>query len=950
MNLSKLTNLTENITPESGHEIFSKVLAQHYEKLGKDYLVKSHLKEAEKYLKLAVAAYTSPHALELLGNIFLEKKLYNIAATYYLRSLIANPYSFWAYHNIIKCHIEQNKYDIAIIYINRALYKIPQKTSFIDKLDEVANQYWNKERENLSKIIDERKKIIAQTFSFSKKIYDAYFQIYNRNAEIDINVKNKDKILIVGDFHIPQCVRYRIQQKKEQLKLNDKKVELIDWHSLNNNLNKIYLNDIIIFYRTPAVPIVIKAIAIANATGKLSIFEIDDLLFNEAYPAPIETYGGYLNTEEYQGLVCDSGLFYTSAKLCQIGIGSTLPLVRQIKTLVTNQHCILHRNGIDSSHKVSSPEKTSDSVVKLFYGSGTKAHNSDFNELIIPALEKLMGSYNVTLTIAGYLELPSKFLSQFKEKIKLIPFSSNYKDYLSLLSMSDINVATLHEDVLNNCKSELKWMEAALFKIPSIVSSTENYRDVINHTENGFLAKNTQDWTNYLEILIKDSDLRKKIGNNAHAKVIKQYNAFDMGKKLYNEILSYIEKMEKRKSQVRKKKVALVNVFFYPQTIGGATRVVNDNFDILIDQYKEDYEICVFTSDADHREGSQYKLELFIYKGIRIYRCGILWREHMDWHAEDKEITPVFANFLKKEKPDIVHFHCIQRLTASTVEATKSLNIPYIITIHDAWWISDFQFLVDQNNKVYPNGHLDLYEEINLPDGISLDKSLKRRYYLKSLLLSAKYILTVSDKFADIYKKNGFNNIKVTKNGISKKINWEPKDTKYTERVVCAHIGGMSAHKGYLILQAAVQSQNFTNLEFLIVDHSKESDYQHTETWGGSNVTFIGRQPQEDIVNLYKKIDVLLAPSIWPESFGLVTREAAACGCWVVASDLGGIGEDIIENQTGHIIKPTESEIKHILEKINVNYQTYKKLSYPSPSRFSEHQVKEIVKFYGISL
>jgi glycosyltransferase involved in cell wall biosynthesis len=48
-----------------------------------------------------------------------------------------------------------------------------------------------------------------------------------------------------------------------------------------------------------------------------------------------------------------------------------------------------------------------------------------------------------------------------------------------------------------------------------------------------------------------------------------------------------------------------------------------------------------------------------------------------------------------------------------------------------------------------------------------------------------------------------------------------------------------------------------------------------------------GPYPQAKVANLYASLDVLLSQSIWPESFGLVAREAQAQGLWVVASSRG---------------------------------------------------------------
>ena len=116
--------------------------------------------------------------------------------------------------------------------------------------------------------------------------------------------------------------------------------------------------------------------------------------------------------------------------------------------------------------------------------------------------------------------------------------------------------------------------------------------------------------------------------------------------------------------------------------------------------------------------------------------------------------------------------------------------------------------------------------------------------------------------------KNGVKNIQVTKNGISNQIDWKPKDTAYTNKVVCAHIGSMSEHKGYYLLRSAVLETQPDNIEFIVVDHSKDNAYFKRACWGDVLVTYIGHVKAEAIQNLYAKIDVLFAPSLWPESFG----------------------------------------------------------------------------------
>jgi glycosyltransferase involved in cell wall biosynthesis len=396
-----------------------------------------------------------------------------------------------------------------------------------------------------------------------------------------------------------------------------------------------------------------------------------------------------------------------------------------------------------------------------------------------------------------------------------------------------------------------------------------------------------------------------------------------------------------------RKKIAIVAVFFPPQAIGGGTRVVTDNIDLLIDEHGHEFDLVVFTSDASQQ--TPHSIHLYTYRGVRVYRAGILWRPHMDWQPQDPKMGELFAKFLDHEKPDIVHFHSVQRMSASIVETTLKKGIPYFVTIHDAWWISDFQFLVDENDRVYPNGHPDPFESIEPPKGISVGESLARRTYLKRLLNQAERVLIVSEAFAKIYAANGIERITVNKNGIKPR-RWLTRVPSASGRVRLGHIGGMSAHKGYHIFKEALSSHPFQNLEAIVVDLGAPKGSEVRDMWGTVPVTFVGKTPQEEIDQLYARMDVLVAPSIWPESYGLVTREASAAGVWVVASNMGGIGEDVLEGSTGNVIKPTlEMLIKSMvhIEKLGVKAVAMDDLPI---IRSVAEQVKELCAIYHNTL
>jgi len=928
------------------------VNAKFYSDLAKFHLIQHKVEAGQTYLKTSLFFEQRTEAFELLGNTYFEQKKYYLAYAYYHYATQAHGVqSRWLYANLINC--KKNTIDVeAILRIQvAALNAQPSATYLNDRLDELVQNYWLAQQGLLESLclVNNRQTLLTSLGEISAFIYSVYLRSFGATEPVKtLGQCDLNRVLIIADLNIPQCVRYRVTQKIEQLELIGKKVSLISWLDMSKKFSTLLLHDVVIFYRVPAEPLILKAMAHVNATGKLGFYEIDDYLFDSEFPPPIETYGGYLELTNYFAILKGMAMFNAAAKYCRFGIASTQLLADKLATLVFSQHCFVHRNGVDSNNtfktKVLS-EVLANNTIEIFYGSGTMAHNSDFNDLALPALIRIFDEYSkVRLTIVGYLKLPHAVVKHYADKIKQIPPVKNINAYWRLLDRADINLAVLLDDEINGCKSELKWFEAACLGIPSVLSATANYRDVIQHGQDGLIAITTEDWYQHLKILVEQPETRLQIAAQALVRVQQEYSQTALANNMAIILQEALQAAQPLMQPLRKK-IALVNVFFPPQSIGGGTRVVVDNFDTLQMHYGNQFELCVFTSDAEQRDKA-HQLSVYQYQGARVYRATIQWREHMDWYPRDEKIGALFAQFLTIEQPDVIHFHCVQRLSGSMLEHAFDAGIPYVVTVHDAWWISDYQFLVDANNKVYPDGHPDLYQHYTPPSFTDVSASLERIIYLQDLLKKAAAVLTVSECFADIYRKNEITDIQVNKNGIAETLPWAVKDTRYTDKVVCGHVGGMAEHKGYFLLKNAVMSCQPTTVHMLIVDHAYDEDYRLDTFWGNVPVTFIGRMSQTRVVELYRQIDVLWAPSIWPESYGLVTREAAACGCWVVASAMGGIGEDVIEDRTGHVIAPTIENIIEVLMNIASDPTRYKALPEISPIRSVYEQVKELVEIY----
>jgi glycosyltransferase involved in cell wall biosynthesis len=120
-------------------------------------------------------------------------------------------------------------------------------------------------------------------------------------------------------------------------------------------------------------------------------------------------------------------------------------------------------------------------------------------------------------------------------------------------------------------------------------------------------------------------------------------------------------------------------------------------------------------------------------------------------------------------------------------------------------------------------------------------------------------------------------------------------------------VGRLSQEKGISTLLAAWK-QLAAEIPLKIVGDGPMAEMVKSATDKTPAIEWLGRIPREQVATLMRHASVLVFPSIWYETFGLVMVEAFAVGLPVVASNLGTMSTLVQHGRTGLHFRPGDPE------------------------------------------
>lgn len=155
-----------------------------------------------------------------------------------------------------------------------------------------------------------------------------------------------------------------------------------------------------------------------------------------------------------------------------------------------------------------------------------KTHERDFrifHEVVEHFDDTLL--QRVKILLIGSKNQKTSALPDFVHQTDFMPWHQLWV----VLRDLDLNMVILEDNLLNQCKSELKLIEAGYFGVPSICSPVGIFGDLVYKNEIGLLAANPKEWVEQIKHLIRQSDLRKKLGGSARKFVLENYDLKDRG-------------------------------------------------------------------------------------------------------------------------------------------------------------------------------------------------------------------------------------------------------------------------------------------------------------------------------------------------------------------------------------------------------------------------------------
>jgi glycosyltransferase involved in cell wall biosynthesis len=271
------------------------------------------------------------------------------------------------------------------------------------------------------------------------------------------------------------------------------------------------------------------------------------------------------------------------------------------------------------------------------------------------------------------------------------------------------------------------------------------------------------------------------------------------------------------------------------------------------------------------------------------------------WHARDAwnvEAGRRLRSIIDHAKPDILHTHLIDGMSASIWGNARRRGIPVLHTAHDYHLLCPRAFMMTSDWK------------------LCTDPGLPCRMYRNWHLATSRYVdlfVSPSRFLLDMHRQAGLRAraSAVVGNGIPQPEEVEEvRQQRVPEsRLRFLMMTRLTVEKGVgVVIEALARLPRDLPIEIAIAGTGPLEDQVRAAAAKDGRLSYLGYIAGAAKRAAFTRAGHLLFPSLWYENAPVAIAEAAAYGLGVIGSDIGGIPEFIEDGRTGILFPPGDAD------------------------------------------
>lgn len=353
-------------------------------------------------------------------------------------------------------------------------------------------------------------------------------------------------------------------------------------------------------------------------------------------------------------------------------------------------------------------------------------------------------------------------------------------------------------------------------------------------------------------------------------------------------------------------KVALATYLFGPQMARGAAVAA---WRLARGLCAQGDKVVVISTHAERRMTVEHTKVATVYRFFprNLYWLGDkdrqpVWKK-VPWQLIDiwnPHTFRIVQRILEREQPDVIHVHKLRGLSPSIWAAARCAGIPVVQTCHDYELLSPEGTLSSRVGSWASEGawFLRWYSWIRARFSCVVAAATAPCHY-------ALQMLTARGFFPRAVKRVIPNSHGLTRGQLDRRrrdgLAKTPRDAKAMHLL---YLGRLEAIKGVDLLCAAFErcAARCPQLYLDIAGWGSVESQLRERHGQHPRIVLHGTVVGKDKECLLARNDVLVLPSIWPETFGMVIVEAYVYGKPVIVSRAGGMPELVREGETGFVV------------------------------------------------